>query len=216
MVNQFNLLSSPITWTGCIGNGAVVTPPDTSGQASNGAMLKPRYVCFDNSGNLFITDAGTAGVADVMEYLGPTIPLTATTNVNYWTGSLSSSASSTCVGQIANAGTTILVADSANNRIGYYQANGTLLGNLTSDGNPGGAVNFNNPQGVAYNTSTGYLYISDTGNNRIVEVNLSNGAFVKSITTLGLNNPTGIKLDKAQPPYLYVADTGNSRILKLQ
>lgn len=213
-VSQFSIAN--LTSNGSIGSGVVVSSSDTTGQANNGALAKPRYGSFDNSGNLFITDAGTAGVADMMEYLGPTIPVTATTNVNYWTGSLSASASTTCVGQIANAGSTVIVADSANNRIGLYQTNGTLIRNLTLDNNPGGAVNFSNPQGVAYSSSTGYLYISDTGNNRIVELTLS-GSFVRILgSSFGFNGPTGLKLDNAQPPNLYVADTGNGRILKLQ
>jgi DNA-binding beta-propeller fold protein YncE len=223
MVNQFS--TSTLTWINCIGNGASFSGSDSTGLAGAGSLAKPRYVSLDNLGNLFIADAGTAGFADVMEYYGPTIPLIATTNVNYWTGSLSSSAVTNCVGQICNAGTTVIVANSANNRIDFYPANettgyaGTPLSSISSDNNSSNAVAFNDPQGVAYSASTGYLYISDTGNNRIVEMTLS-GSFVRILgPTIGaatLSGPTGIKLDGAQPPFVYVADTGNGRVLKLQ
>jgi len=226
MVNQFSINGgNSFPWNGCIGNGLGVSGTDNSTQAGAGALAKPRYVAFDNSSNLFITDTGTAGFADVMEYFGPAIPLTSITNpssVNYWAGPLSTGSVNNGVGQIVAAGPgTMVVADSINNRIVFCAAaNGSLVApSITSDNNPAGAVAFSNPQGVAYSASTGYIYISDTGHNRIVEMTLS-GAFVKILgPTLGsytLSGPTGIKLDNAQPPNIYVADTGNGKVVMLQ
>ena len=216
VVNQFQI--SGYTSTGHVGGGTVVLTPDNSTQASTGALASPRYVALDNTGDLFITDSGTGNVADVMEYL-PTIPLSATINVKYWNDSLSSAAI-TAIGQVAMEGTTVVVANSSDNKIDFYSSAGVSIApSLSSDNNTGNVVNFNNPQGVAYSPATGLLYISDTGNNRIVEM-YSNGTFVKILsgTSLGLSStgPTGIKLDNAQPPNIYVADTGNNRVLMLQ
>ncbi len=222
MVNQFSINGgNSFTWNGCIGNGLGVSGADNSTQAGAGALSKPRYVALDNSSNLFITDTGTAGFADVMEYFGPTILLTSITSqssINYWVGPLSTGSVSNSVGQIVAAGPgTMVVADSINNRIVFCAAaNGSLVApSITSDNNPAGAVAFINPQGVAYSAATNDLYISDTGNNRIVEMTLS-GSLVKVMSGLGLNGPTGIKLDNAQPPNIYVADTGNGRVVMLQ
>jgi len=218
MVNQFHpnsTFTSAWTWIGCVGNGTVITPPDTVAQANNGALLKPRYVSFDSSGNLFITDTGTAGLAGVMEYLGPSIPVVATTNVAYWNGSLSSAPASNGIGQIANAGTTVIVADSDNNAIELYSSTGSLYRSLNSDNNSGGAVTFSHPQGVAYSAAENLLYVSDTGHNRIVKISPS-GVFDSIIGSTILNGPTGLKLDSAVPANLYVADTGNGRVLQFQ
>jgi hypothetical protein len=212
-VEQFQIVGNTFTAKGHIGTGAVVTPLDNLTQANTGALATPRYTALDSTGDLFITDTGTSNVSDVMEYLA-TIPIGSAPSVNYWNGSLSSG--TTAIGQVTTAGTTIIAANSANNKIDFYSSTGTSLAtSLTSDNNPAGAVNFKNPQGVAYSPATGLLYISDTGNNRIVEMSLA-GTFSSVTGSLGLNGPTGIKVDNATPPNVYVADTGNSRVVILK
>ena len=218
-VYQFQINGSyGFTAKGPIGGGVVEAVANTN--PAQGALATPRYLAFDNSNNLFITDTGTSNTANVMEYLGPaTIPILATTSVNYWNGTLSGTGGSS-IGQIAVAGTTIVVANSFNDRIDFYSSAGVSIApSLLSDKNGGSPVAFINPQGVAYSSATNLLYISDTGNNRIVEM-YPNGTFVKVLgPTLGsytLSGPTGIKLDNAQPPNIYVADTGNNRVLMLQ
>jgi sugar lactone lactonase YvrE len=225
VVNQYQITGTGVNLNGPgpVGGGAEVSVlPDT--QAASGALDRPRYVAVDNNGDLFITDMGTDNVSDVMEFLSP-VPLTASTNVNYWNGSLNSTGGANSIGQVATAGTTVIVANPVLNRIDFYSETETTgssvspLYSLSSDNNPGGAVAFSNPQGVAYSASTGYVYISDTVHNRIVEMTLS-GTFVKvlgpTFGTDSLNGPTGIKLDNSQPPNIYVADTVNNRVLMLQ
>jgi DNA-binding beta-propeller fold protein YncE len=217
VVNQYQIGS--FTLNGKVGSGVEVSGVDISTQAVNGALADPRYVSLDSTGNLFITDTGTGNVSDVMEFLSP-IPLTATTSVNYWNGSLSSAVTNS-IGQVTTAGTTVIVANSVNNRIDIYSASetdgfaGTPLYSINSDNNTGNVVNFNKPQGVAYSPATGLLYISDTGNNRIVEMSIS-GTFVTSSALGLLSGPTGIKVDNATPPNIYVADTGNSQVVILK
>ncbi len=225
MVDQFLVTggysSFATSWQGCIGNGAMVTTsPDT--QASTGALAKPRYVGFDTSGNLFITDTGTSNVSNVMEYFNPIAILSGPSTVNYWNGSLHTTSGGVTanVGQIItipSGSTTVVVANAYNNRIDFYSSAGVSVATSLTSAN---GTNFINPQGVAYSNATGYLYISDTGNNRIVEMTPS-GTFVTALgPALGgsngsLNGPTGIKLDNALQPNIYVADTLNNRIVVL-
>lgn len=56
------------------------------------------------------------------------------------------------------------------------------------------------------------IYIADTDNNRIVQLN-QDGAFVREITAEGMKSPQGVFVTEAGT--IYVADTGNKRILKL-
>jgi sugar lactone lactonase YvrE len=222
IVNQYQITGSGLTLNtpGPVGGGAEVSVlPDT--QAASGALDRPRYVAVDNTEDLFITDTGTGNVSDVMEFLSP-VPLTSTTSVNYWNGSLNSTGGANSIGQVTTAGTTVIVANSTLGRIDFYSETETTgssispLYSLSSDNNPAGAVALSNPQGVAYSPATGLLYISDTANNRIVEMSLT-GTFSRILSTgLGLSGPTGIKVDNAIPPNIYVADTGNSRVLILQ
>jgi sugar lactone lactonase YvrE len=69
------------------------------------------------------------------------------------------------------------------------------------------------PAGVAAD-GAGDVFISDKGNNRVVEISPSGGGFSTPVTILnGLSGPTGITSDWSGN--LYISDTGNSRILML-
>jgi DNA-binding beta-propeller fold protein YncE len=108
----------------------------------------------------------------------------------------------------------------------------------------GGDGFFNNPYGVAIDTSQGFLYVNDFGNNRVVKLNLSNGTFVgaigRSVATTGtcpgggvaapgwctggtfapgagdgmFNAPHGLAIDPVGG-YLYVSDNNNFRVQKI-
>ncbi len=63
--------------------------------------------------------------------------------------------------------------------------------------------------------TAGDVYIVDTGNNRIVEVNALGVASVVTITGLtpALSSPSGIAVDGSGN--LYISDTGNSRVVEI-
>jgi serine/threonine protein kinase, bacterial len=76
----------------------------------------------------------------------------------------------------------------------------------------------NNPHGVAVDNN-GNVYVTDSGNNRVVKLAADYRAPTGLSTTqtilpfIGLNNPTGVAADGEGN--VYVVDTGNNRVLKL-
>ena len=134
----------------------------------------------------------------------------------------------------ASAAGLIFIADSQNNRIRVVDAAAgiitTYAGNGTQgssgDGGPATSAELHTPFGVAVD-GAGDLFIADTQNNRIREVN----ATTRIITTVagtgapsysgdggpatsaGLNNPTGVAVDSAGD--IFIADQRNNRIRKV-
>ena len=107
-------------------------------------------------------------------------------------------------------GTEIAVSDSGNHRIQRFSAaDGAFLGAFGSSGS--GVGQFNTPKGLTFDGS-GYLYIADSGNNRIV--------LTLSSTVIGTSGSSGAALGQFQgavnlcvgPRGIYTAETGNDRI----
>jgi DNA-binding beta-propeller fold protein YncE len=198
----------------------VPTPggPDIPADALLGEMAVPEFVAVSpTNGNLFVTDSGTNGVADVLVFGAP-IAVGGGSAVTYWNGQIGTSTSPT---GIATDGTTVYVADAGHNQIETYNVNGVSGSTWTSDNNPHGAVGFSGPQGIAVNSSLGEIFIADTNNNRVVEMTTA-GVFKATWGTWGLgtgvtpstfNLPTAIAVDGASPPNVYVADSANKRVL---
>jgi hypothetical protein len=111
----------------------------------------------------------------------------------------------------------LYVADTGHNRVLIYSATGVLLAKVGAegaDGSPGSGVgSFNDPQGITAAPS-GYVYVADTGNNRIVKL-APDGAVAGEFGELGassgkLHQPTGVAVDAAG--HVYVADSANNRV----
>ena len=108
-------------------------------------------------------------------------------------------------------GERIYVLDSGNNRVQYFDRNGSLLGQWDS----ANGIGFFEPWGIAVD-SKGCVYIADTWNNRIVKTD-PDGSF---ITEWRANDPTdarsfygprAIAIDSKDT--VYVCDTGYKRIM---
>ncbi|AWI09961.1 putative Ig domain-containing protein [Ereboglobus luteus] len=67
----------------------------------------------------------------------------------------------------------------------------------------------NAPGGLAINESTGRLYVADTGNNAVKEINTETGAVTATAT--GFNTPEALAIDDAG--LIYVTDTGSGKVL---
>jgi sugar lactone lactonase YvrE len=102
---------------------------------------------------------------------------------------------------------------------------GTGTQGFSGDAGPATAAALDSPQGLVLDTAN-HLYIADTHNHRIRELNLTTGTLVTiagstpgfsgdtgPATSSQLNLPTALALDAAGN--LYIADTGNHRIREL-
>lgn len=129
---------------------------------------------------------------------------------------------------------TFYIADQRHHRIRRVGTDGRIItvagdgqAGFTGDGGPASAASLNQPMGVALSPDGAVLYIADTGNNRIRQVDLS----TMQITTLAggdeatfrgegvkaggarLNSPRGLAV--SADGSLYIADTGDNRIRKI-
>jgi sugar lactone lactonase YvrE len=102
---------------------------------------------------------------------------------------------------------------------------GTGTQGFSGDTGPATATTLDSPQGLALDTAN-RLYIADTHNHRIRELDLTSGTLITiagstpgfsgdagQATSAQLNLPTALALDTAGN--LYIADTGNHRIRKI-
>jgi large repetitive protein len=130
----------------------------------------------------------------------------------------------------------LFIADTKHNRIREVSASTGNIATIAGDGNPGYDptatvaidATLTLPGGVALD-GAGNLYIADTDNNEILEVNLTTGNIVSrwgngqagyagdgttaNASTTELNAPGGIAVDSSGN--IYIADTGNNRIREI-
>ncbi len=130
-----------------------------------------------------------------------------------------------------------LVVQPVNADFQTFQPASSVLGqpDFTSVGSAAGQANrFNQPEGVAWDPSTGKVFVADAGNNRILRFSsaaaLQNGAsaevaFGQSNLTGSSANPGGISARTLSFPFgismapdgsLWVADSSNNRVVSYQ
>jgi sugar lactone lactonase YvrE len=107
------------------------------------------------------------------------------------------------------------VADTFSDRIQKLSASGAPLASYsrvsTFGPAPGGSLGqFRNPYGVGVDRAKGYLYVADTGNNRVQRFNGKTWSAVGGTT---LNAPRGVWVSATGK--LFAADTGNNRVVRL-
>jgi sugar lactone lactonase YvrE len=194
--------------------------------ASSGEL----YVCDSGNNRVLYYPAGSTTATRVYGQSGNFI----TNSVN--SGGLSAISLNTPQGLALDSSGNLYVSDSGNNRVLYYPAGSTTATRvygqsgsfITNSVNSGGlsATSLNAPQGLALD-STGNLYISDSGNNRILyypagqttatQVYGQSGSFITGvvnnagISASSLSSPAGLNVDVAGN--LYVSDSGNNRVL---
>lgn len=208
-------------------------------------LNNPSGLALDTSGNMYIADTSNNRICKLDSssnfsiYAGSTIS-------GYLNGSsliaLFNQPSAIAIDKLGN----LYVADTGNHAIRLIQqikdSNGTIklmINTLAGNGSTGQVIDsaigsgnlLNSPRGIAVDTS-GTIYISDTGNNRICKITSGGNlvtiagskSFYSSLTYVAgyidgnvnessFNKPTGLALDLAGN--IYVADTDNNVIRKI-
>ncbi len=105
---------------------------------------------------------------------------------------------------------TVVVADTGNNRIARYNADGTLVWSVGTHG--AGTDQFDNPRDVGVDADNN-VYVADTRNSRIVKLSPS-GAWLDSTTgpSTAFSFQLGVTVKGNR---VYVGDTGRHRIVVL-
>ncbi len=206
------------------------------------SLNHPSGVALDSNGNLYVADAGNSRV---LYY--PAGSTTATRLYghggdftycfpNWVEGGPNADSLYSPFGLVLDSADNLYVADTLNNRVLFYQFGSTAATRVYGQGgsfstitaNTGGVIanSLYNPYGLALD-SNGGLYVSDTGNNRVLYFSSSSttatrvygqgGIFTSNISNNGgisancLYIPSGLAL--GGDGSLYVADTGNNRVL---
>jgi sugar lactone lactonase YvrE len=218
-----------------VSNGAIATVAGngTAGfSGDNGpatsAELKTAFgVAVDSAGDLYIADYGNNRIRRVSNGAITTVAGNGTAGSSGDNGPATSAELNSPWGLAVDSTGNLYIADSGNNVIRKVSSGliATVAGNGTAgfsgDNAPATSAELNDPLGVAVD-STGNLYISDSGNNRVRKV--SNGVIVTVggngtagfsgdnglAASAQVNTPIGIAVDSSGNVYL--ADAANERI----
>jgi len=238
------------TWTSS--NTAVVTVGSATGivTGAGGGTATITYTYPFTCGLTYVTQPVTvtttsAGVITGLSTvcLGSTIPLTDATSGGTWSSSNTAIATVGSTG-VVNGITTgnVVISYTISNSCGTFSALSLVsVGNLiintvvgtgtagfAGDAGQATAAELDANYGMAYNQSSGMLYIADQTNNRIRAVNTTTGVIstIAGITGPGgfggdagpataakLDAPTGVALDAAGN--IYIADASNNRVREI-
>jgi DNA-binding beta-propeller fold protein YncE len=101
----------------------------------------------------------------------------------------------------------VVAADTYANRVESWNADGSSnWQDSTANGTP-----FNHPYDAA--VANGIVYVADSGNKRIVELNASTGAYAGTISGPQLHSPYGVAVDPVSGS-VWVSDTSYNRVLE--
>ena len=230
----------PGTMTTVAGSGLLTGIND--GAQSTSAVLKlPSSVTEDGAGNVYIADSDHNSIRKVTVAPGTSVGV-----IHIIAGSANATAGYAGDGGAATAATlsnptgvaldtvgNVYIADTGNNVVRKVDAFSGVITTFagspagtpgyTGDGGAATAATLNGPAGVTLDT-TGNLFIADTANNVIREVNAStgiittvagNGVAGKSgnyvgATTTSLNLPYGVAFDASGN--MYIPDSGNNLV----
>jgi len=218
------------------GNGARGFSGD-GGPAISAQLHAPYDVAFDSSGNLFIADMSNNRIRKVDATTG-IISTVAGNGIDGFSGDggLATQASlDRPFGVAVDSSGTLFIADTDNHRVRKVDATtgiiSTVAGDGTfgfsGDGSPATLARLNSPSEVAFDSS-GNLFISDWGNDRIRKVDASTGVISTvagdgtasfggdggPATLASLNLPSGLAFDSEGT--LFIADQLNHRIRKVE
>ena len=155
-------------------------------------LVNPVGVAVDGAGNVFIADQGAGQVVEEMPQSS---------------GGYASGVAFSNLGAVES-----VAVDGAGNVYIGSPTGGllkeTLSNGLYAQSTLAAGVN---PSGIAVDNQ-GNIFLSDGGNNQIVEETPSSDGYMQNVVVSGLNNPQGIAVDANGN--VYVADTANSRVVQ--
>jgi len=225
-----NFPNNIITTVAGNGNGAFA---GDGGQATNASLYFPEGVVADAGGSLYVADAGNNRIRKVAA--NGIITTMAGNGVGAYAGDGGPATNASMYypyGVTVDAAGNVYIADTYNSSIRKVATNGiitTVAGNgnggYSGDGAAATNASLYYPYGLAVD-AVGNLYIADTYNNSIREVD-TNGVITTvagdgnagysgdggAATNASLNGPEGVALDAAGN--LFIADSGNNSIRKV-
>jgi sugar lactone lactonase YvrE len=193
----------------CPGGGATCpyTTASQIGQRAEGVMRFPQALAIGPDGSVFVADQGS----HVVQVFGPDGVFRREFGI---AGSKPGQLSG--VGAIAAAGDgSVLVADGAN-RIDRFDANGQLMNSWGGTGSDVGEFRFGAGAGNSAAAGGGlavsgdFVYVVDTGNDRVQRFTLDGGHGAEIVPPGQLANPRGIAVRGTR---LYVADDQHHRLV---
>lgn len=207
------------------------TAPAAGTPAFATSLLRPLGLAYDAGGNLYIAESGSHLIRR-LDVNGTITTVAGTFQGFSGDGGLAARAALDAPHGLAlDASGNVYVADTRNQRIRRIDAQtsiittvaGTGVQGFSGDGGQGVAARLSEPTALALDAAN-HLYIADTGNHRIREIDLTSGV-ITSVAGTGaqgfsgdgglatgatMDAPTGLALDVAGD--LYIADTGNHRL----
>lgn len=203
---------------------------DTGGISGSAAtFLWPEGICTDGV-NLYVSDTGHNRIRKIVISTGIVSSIAGSGNSAFADG-VGVNASFVKPTGIATDGTYIYVSDTSGHRIRKITISNNYVSTLAGSGNSayldgtGSAASFKWPAGLYLDSIGKYLYVADSGNNRIRRVdtgtgevftvagNGSLGAVNGAGTSASFESPTGLASDGTS---LFVGDELNNRIRKIQ
>jgi sugar lactone lactonase YvrE len=201
-----------------------------SGEATSACLNFPHGVTADDKGNIFIADTFNHRVRRIAKGIITTVAGNGTPGFCGDNGAAISACLQFPVAVAVGSDGNLFITDLGNQRIRkiYGGTITTVAGNgamgFCGDGGPSTSACLSSPAGIAIDTS-GNLFIADTGNQRIRQVN-SFGTITTvagngtagfcgdggAATDACLNGPTGIDVDKND---LFIVDQQNNRIRRV-
>jgi sugar lactone lactonase YvrE len=173
----------------------------------NDGTIGPGKISYDdNGGVLYVTNTSSISMVSPRTQTVSTLSLT---GLNGPTGITHDSNSN------------FYFCDTGNNMIKMFSSDGSTFTTLAGSGISGSddttvtAATFNQPKGIAIDSTTGNLYVTDSGNNKIRMI--TPAGVVTTLTLTGsvgtiLNGPIGITFLNGE---LYFCDNGNNVIKKV-
>ncbi len=204
--------------------------------ATNAALNLPYDISTDRSGNLYIADRDNQRILRVNAKNGVMTTVAGNGVLGYSGdgGPALKASLANPMGMTIGRDGSLFIVDQGNHRIRKVDAItgiiSTVAGNgiqdLAGDGGPATEARLNSPMGIAVDAE-GKLYISDTGNQRVYVVDISDGSINTVAGTGGsgfsgdggpatradLANPTSLAVDPEGN--LYIADSDNHRVRKV-